>query len=800
MDIIDVEINMKDVIAQVAESTKRVAALKEQIRELSNAEGDNTEAIAKLRAEMAYENAEKRKAETLAKNLTDATKTQAGSVDDLSAQLAIVTAEWRRMSKSARETTDAGKELTATKKALAEELNNVKKAAGDSSSNIGKYKEGIIAAYDATDGFGGALGSLPSALSGVGNAMKVLAATPLVAVITLIVTGIGALVAAMGRTQQGADRLAKVTAVVGAVFDTLVGTVGELANGIVDAFEAPQKTMSGFADAVKAFVLDRIQAVVKVAGLAGDAFGLLFEGKFSEASKKAGQAAELFLDKLYPITGAFNAVGSALFDIADKVDTVTAKALSLRDAEIALEEQQAKSATAVAKANVELQKQTELRDADTRTMESRYEAGEKVITQTKAYYDEQIKLAKAEKDVAKARLEASDATGLAKRTEITAVAEAKAKIIALEGEKNAALIKAQQELQLVKQDAIEQDLDVLINFTAAQTSIIRAQADDERKSYSERLGLIERAKALNKKAFDAQINSLDELAGKRQDLARLAEITDAETFNAELKKLNLSEIGRQRVLEAIPVYQQAVQDLADAEVAIQTEKNDAIKEAEAQRITDSYEAQKANALAQFDAQRAQLDAKEKAEIAAAEKIGAATNEIQAKYAAARKEIDAAEMSAKLDLAKGFAGNLAQIFGEQTALGKAAAVAQTAIATYQSATESYKSLAGIPVVGPALGFAAAGAAVAAGLANVKKILAVKSGLPGDSAKGASVPGAASQSAAPQIGANAQAGIGQGIVSRNTQTVAAPAAPQTAVVVDKVTAAQNMQSYFSEVATV
>lgn len=74
------------------------------------------------------------------------------------------------------------------------------------------------------------------------------------------------------------------------------------------------------------------------------------------------------------------------------------------------------------------------------------------------------------------------------------------------------------------------------------------------------------------------------------------------------------------------------------------------------------------------------------------------------------------------------GNLAQLFAGKSEkaqkrafeIQKAANIANTLIDTYQSATSSYKSLAGIPYVGPALGFIAAGAAVAAGLANVKNI--------------------------------------------------------------------------------
>lgn len=138
----------------------------------------------------------------------------------------------------------------------------------------------------------------------------------------------------------------------------------------------------------------------------------------------------------------------------------------------------------------------------------------------------------------------------------------------------------------------------------------------------------------------------------------------------------------------------------------------------------------------FNIERARLEIQRKDEVANAIKTGADINIINGKYAAAQKQIDEAELDAKLQLYAGFAGNIAQIFGENTAIGKAAAIAETTINTYAAATAAYKSLAGVPVVGPALGIAAAAAAVAAGIANVKKIVAVKSGLPGDSDGGGS----------------------------------------------------------------
>ena len=79
---------------------------------------------------------------------------------------------------------------------------------------------------------------------------------------------------------------------------------------------------------------------------------------------------------------------------------------------------------------------------------------------------------------------------------------------------------------------------------------------------------------------------------------------------------------------------------------------------------------------------------------------------------------------KLEYAQKGLDGLAANLGKETAAGKAAAIASTLISTYQGAQDSYKSLSGIPIVGPALGIAAAAAAVAGGLKTVQSIRATK----------------------------------------------------------------------------
>jgi len=85
------------------------------------------------------------------------------------------------------------------------------------------------------------------------------------------------------------------------------------------------------------------------------------------------------------------------------------------------------------------------------------------------------------------------------------------------------------------------------------------------------------------------------------------------------------------------------------------------------------------------------------------------------------------------------------------VGKAAAIAETVINTYKSATGAYSALSAIPIVGPALGIAAAAAAIAAGFTNVQKISSTKFGDKGGGGGGGGASaGASAGAAAPSSG--------------------------------------------------
>ena len=105
---------------------------------------------------------------------------------------------------------------------------------------------------------------------------------------------------------------------------------------------------------------------------------------------------------------------------------------------------------------------------------------------------------------------------------------------------------------------------------------------------------------------------------------------------------------------------------------------------------------------------------------------------------------------RLNLAKNTLNDLTKIAGEETAAGKALAITAATIDTYQSAQASYKSLAGIPYVGPVLGGIAAAAAVAMGMKNIAAIRSASpSGGGGGGGGGGGVSAPTSQTPAPQM---------------------------------------------------
>lgn len=238
--------------------------------------------------------------------------------------------------------------------------------------------------------------------------------------------------------------------------------------------------------------------------------------------------------------------------------------------------------------------------------------------------------------------------------------------------------------------------------------------------------------------------------------------TEAEikAFDEAQKKMIAS---REAALKAVNDLQFGIEEEPEVDTgsAVQYQKD---LEAAKQLIRESSD------LAYLDYQQELLDKEYQAAIENANKIGVDTTAIESAYVETKKKLNQAEISAKMDMASSFAGNLSEIFGKNTKIGKMAAAAQIAIDTAKGAMAAYTSTASIPVVGPALGVVAAGAVIAKGARSIKDVWAVKSGLKGDSGGGgASVSTSAASGGMP-------ASVTGALVSRNSGQVQQAATSQ------------------------
>lgn len=216
------------------------------------------------------------------------------------------------------------------------------------------------------------------------------------------------------------------------------------------------------------------------------------------------------------------------------------------------------------------------------------------------------------------------------------------------------------------------------------------KAADDRKALKDKEAQEEEAR-LAKAAADAEAARVK--AAAEAETLRLKKIADAQTVADMLQQADLDLI-------------QSAYDRAQAELEIQ-------RAADIEKIT--LAGATADEIARINTQ---YDNKSK--------------KLEQENADFKKTLRGQDVDNALAAGSQVLGSIVSLVGEGSAVGKAAALAQVAIDTYGSATAAYKSVVGIPVVGPALAPVAAGVAIAAGLASAKKIIATKT--PGDKGGG------------------------------------------------------------------
>lgn len=265
--------------------------------------------------------------------------------------------------------------------------------------------------------------------------------------------------------------------------------------------------------------------------------------------------------------------------------------------------------------------------------------------------------------------------------------------------------------------------------------ILQGQAKDTAAANTRK----ETAKELNDELARLRAENLKDEEAKALKLLELQRAADRQALvdkkaSAELlRQFDIqTEIQKKAIVDQFAAQAKADQDALDAEAA---EKRQVIDDMLAQAGLDKIENQ-------FELARQELKIQQDLDIAKLKSAGATEeeiNKIKASYkkknedlakdeAEFNKALKKEELNSALTVAASAFDTISDLAGEESAAGKAAAVASATINTYLGATSAYAQTPG----GPVIKGVAAGIAVAAGLASVKKILAVKP--PGDKGGG------------------------------------------------------------------
>lgn len=546
--------------------------------------------------------------------------------------------------------------------------------------------------------------------------------------------------------------------------------VGNYAGALKDMGVGQAGVVQGFlgmAKAAWAFIATPIGAIIAAIVLAITAVYNVFkkfepvlewfERKIAAVSAVLSVLKDVFLSVFTgtkSLTEAFDGVGGAMAQAAKEAEDLKRAQQELEDQQILMIETEAKQKRQIDELLLQSKDRTKSEKERIALIDEALKVEEDAYNKKKAIADAEYEQAVRQ---------------IAIDNQLTDEQEANLK------EKGAAYLQSLQEIKGINDEEVKSFAEV----SAKREQILNESITIREKAINRQNALIEKAAEAESKRLEKEKQEREKAEQERLDELKKRE--DAERKWAEFQ------------IESAKVQEQARIDQANKRVLDERERRKEEKEmrriAALEDMENEMQIRILQGESEFALQREQLAIIEEQEIAAAEKSGANVFLIQQKYSLARQELDKAEVNGKLALQASLAGNIAQLFGKQTGIGKIAAIAEATISGYLGVQNAFSAGAKYSLV---LGYANAAIAGLVAAKNIKSIIAVKSGLPGDTAGGSSnintSPG----------GANVNPSIGQGIVSRETTQTPnqVNVNTQPTLVIDKVTEAQQQQNRINQ----
>lgn len=763
--LITLDFDTSPSIKAAADLNKSIAVLNKSQKELKKQNQEGSVEFANNAAALRENKKELSATNKTIDNLTKANKSNAGSNEQLKAQLSLQTAEYNKLSKVQKTSTEEGKALGAQVKSTSDELKENEEAVGDNTRSVGDY--------------GGALSSTPFGgfISGLKSMGAAALANPLLLVITLIVGAFALLKKAFESSEEGQNSLAKGTAILGSIFDNIIDVVSKLATFIVSLFENPKQSLKDFAKLIKDNIVNRFNGLLELIPSLGKAISALFKGNFAEAGKIAANAVAKVTLGVDDLTGKIGKAGEALSKFASEARSDAERAAAIADKRAKADVLERDLIVSKSKIEAQIadarQKSNDLENFSAKERQDALKEAARLVgvladqeeERAQLLFDalkEENTLANSNKDAKKAEAEAeaalfnvqrarSESLKSLQRDELRVNNEIKKasqdRVKAAEAAVNKAIQQSKTEIDLfiaqqgTRAKSLEDEIALAEEVSAKKLAILQRELDakliSETEFEIESIAIKEESLLLQTQlVIDNADRELDAIVEANQSKLDANQFLNDELAIQEQDRISIQAEARRafeatRLAEGVITEQEfndAIKSINEEAQTSTDELNSAKKQADEEQAIADLQNQRAidiqNGADRFELRQTDLDARRAQEIANAEATGADISLINEKFDNLDISLNEQKNAAKLQLAQGALSNVITITGKESAVGRAAAIAQTTIDTFQAAQAAFKSLVGIPVVGPGLGALAASAAIVSGLKNVKSIAATK----------------------------------------------------------------------------
>lgn len=392
--------------------------------------------------------------------------------------------------------------------------------------------------------------------------------------------------------------------------------------------------------------------------------------------------------------------------ITEETTKAANAAKALTKQELAIYEAETNNLVTLSAMRRELEAQRTIVGDQLKTAEERNRAAQKAIAISKQMEKAEIDVLQQKYNQIKAQNELSYTSKEDRRAEMQALADLQARQADYIGQRKelenqaSGIVKTQIAANAAAYKAAE--------AAKAQAAIKAAQDAENQKRALQEATIKQMETALTALNLSMQAKELenDTIGMKIENEKAYVE----ESLKLEKYRLEQGLISKQEYANKEAEFNLGIQQL---EMHRKEEQDALMREREAADAANLHELKMMEVTNEFDMRQMQLDAQYAQEIEAAEKIGANTALIQAKYEKAKEANTKARVNAELTMTAGLAGQMSNLLGEESAIGKAFGVVQATINTYIGATKALAQ-------GGILGIAQAAIVIAFGMKQVASI--------------------------------------------------------------------------------